>query len=70
MKIALTILQIILGLGVIISILLQASGDTESRSNILSTAGSQKRGWELIAYYLTVGVVVIFLLSSIIQTLI
>ena len=70
MKTALTILQIILGLGVIVLILFQASGDTESRSNILSTPGSQKRGWELIAYYLTVGMVLVFLISSIIQTLI
>lgn len=70
MNTALTVIQILLGISVIVLILLQASSDTESRSNILSTPGSQKRGWELIAYYLTVSIVIIFLLSSFIQTLI
>ncbi len=70
MKTILTIIQIILGVTVAVLILLQANGDTESRSNILSTAGVQKRGWELIMYYFSVGVIFVFLLSSIIQTII
>lgn len=65
-----TILQIVLGLSVTGLILLQANGDTESRSNILSSSGIQKRGWELITYYITAGLIGTFLISSIIQTII
>ncbi|MCL4383855.1 hypothetical protein M1116_00175 [Patescibacteria group bacterium] len=70
MKTVLVLFQIILGIAVAGLILLQASGDTESRSNILSTTGIQKRGWELIMYYITIGLIVVFLLSSVIQTII
>ena len=65
-----TILQIILGLSVTGLILLQSNGDTESRSNILSSSGNQKRGWELITYYITTVLIGLFLLSSIVQTII
>lgn len=68
--IILVIIQIILGVSVTGLILLQSSGDTENRSNILSSSGMQKRGWELITYYITVGLIGAFLFSSLIQAII
>jgi protein translocase SecG subunit len=70
MRTVLIIIQIILSLSLSALIFLQSNGDTESKSNILSTGGLQKRGWEKMIYYFTIFILVIFLISSIIQTII
>lgn len=70
MKTALTIIQIILSLSLSALIFLQSNGDTESKSNILSTNNFQKRGWEKMIYIFTIFVLAAFLLSSIVQTII
>jgi protein translocase SecG subunit len=70
MKTALTIIQIILSLSLSALIFLQSNGDTESKSNILSTNNFQKRGWEKMIYMFTIFILVVFLISSIIQTII
>lgn len=69
MKTALIIIQIILSIVLSALIFLQTNGDSESRSNIMSNA-PEKRGWEKIMFNLTIFVIVIFIASSIIQTLI
>jgi len=68
MKIALTVIQIILSVILSILIFLQSNDDSESRSNIMSSATFEKRGWEKIIFYITIVVLVLFLISSIIQT--
>jgi protein translocase SecG subunit len=68
MKIALTVIQIILSVILSILIFLQSSDDSESRSNIMSSATFEKRGWERIIFYITITVLILFLISSIIQT--
>ena len=70
MKSILTIVQIILSLVLATLIFLQSNGDTESRSNIMSTTNFEKRGWEKVMFNLTIIIVILFLISSIIQTLI
>lgn len=70
MKTTLIIVQIILSLVLATLIFLQSNGDTESRSNIMSTTNFEKRGWEKVMFNLTIAIVVLFLISSIIQTLI
>ncbi|MDD4785517.1 MAG: preprotein translocase subunit SecG [Candidatus Shapirobacteria bacterium] len=70
MKNILVIIQIILSILLSTLIFLQSNGDTESRSNILSTTTVEKRGWEKIMFDFTIFIIVIFLISSIIQTLI
>jgi protein translocase SecG subunit len=70
MKTALIIIQIILSLLLSALIFLQSSGDTESKSNILSTNNFQKRGWEKMIYVFTIFILAIFLISSIVQTII
>lgn len=70
MKTILMFGQIILSLLVISLVFLQSGGDSESRQNILSTVRYEKRGWEKVTFNLTLVVLIIFLLSSIIQTLI
>lgn len=69
MKIGLSIFQIILSLVLCILIFLQ-SNDDDSRSNIMSSTTFQKRGWERIIFFITLFVLVLFLISSIIQTII
>lgn len=69
MKTALIIIQIFLSVVLAALIFLQTSGDSESRSNLMSEP-PQKRGWEKIMFNLTIFVIVIFIISSIIQTLI
>lgn len=69
MKTALTIIQIILSIGLIALIFLQSSGDTDGRSNIMSSVNFQKRGWEKVMFYLTIFVLVLFLISSLVQTI-
>jgi len=70
MKTVLLIIQIVLSLLLTVLIFLQSNGDTESRSNILSTTTVEKRGWEKIMFNFTIFIIAIFLISSIIQTLI
>jgi protein translocase SecG subunit len=69
MKNTLVIIQIILSILLSALIFLQSNGDTESRSNILSTTTIEKRGWEKVMFNFTIFIIVIFLISSIIQTL-
>jgi len=70
MKTALIIVQIILSIIITALIYLQSNGDIDSRSNIMSAVSSEKRGWEKVMFNLTIIVLTLFLLSSIIQTLI
>jgi protein translocase SecG subunit len=70
MKTALTITQIVLSVILSILIFLQSNDDSDSRSNIMSSVNFQKRGWEKIIFYFTIIVLVLFLVSSIIQTII
>ncbi len=70
MKNTLVIIQIILSILLSALIFLQSNGDTESRSNILSSTNNEKRGWEKVAFNFTIFIIVLFLVSSIIQTLI
>jgi len=68
MKTILTVFQIILSVVLSILIFLQSSDDSESRSNIMSSVSFEKRGWERIIFYVTIIVLILFLISSIIQT--
>ena len=68
MKNTLTVIQIILSVALSVLIFLQANDDGDSRSNIMSSVSFQKRGWEKIIFYVTAIVLVLFLISSVIQT--
>lgn len=68
MKTTLIIIQIILSILLAILIFLQSSGDSESNSNLLSTSKNEKRGWEKIMFNFTIFTIIIFIISSIIQT--
>ena len=68
MKTTLTVIQIFLSVILSVLIFLQANDDSESRSNIMSSATFEKRGWERIIFYVTFAVLILFLVSSIIQT--
>ena len=70
MKTALTIIQIILSLVLAALIFLQSNDDAESRTNLMSNSVPKKRGWEKIIFNFTIFIIVLFLVSSIIQTLI
>lgn len=67
MKTTLIIIQIILSIVLAVLIFLQSNGDTESNSNLLS-AKTEKRGWEKIMFNFTIFIIIIFIISSIIQT--
>lgn len=67
MKIALSIIQIALSIILSALIFLQAKGQNESNSNILSDTGSERRGWEKFIFNLTVFITILFLISSITQ---
>jgi len=69
MNTTLVIIQIILSILLTALIFLQSNGDTESQSNILSTNTNEKRGWEKIMFNFTIFIIIIFLISSVIQTL-
>ncbi len=69
MKLALTIIQIILSISLCALIFLQSKGDSEN-SNILSESNFQRRGWEKILFNLTIFFTFLFLVSSVIQFLI
>jgi len=68
MKTILTVIQILLSVILSILIFLQSSDDSESRSNIMSSVSFEKRGWEKIIFYFTIVILILFLISSIIQT--
>lgn len=68
MKTALIIVQIILSIILTVLIFIQSNGNTESNS--ITSTNVQKRGWEKVVFDFTIFVVVLFLVSSIIQTLI
>ncbi len=68
MKTALTIFQIVLSVVLTGLIFLQSGDDNESRSNIMSSSTFQKRGLERVIYFATIGLLVLFLISSIVQT--
>ncbi len=68
MKTTLTIIQIFLAITLSVLIFLQSNGETESNSNLLSTTKTEKRGWEKIMFNFTIFIIVIFVISSIIQT--
>ena len=70
MKIFLIITQIILSIVLTALIFLQSGGDSDSRSNIMSSTNYEKRGWEKVTFNFTIFILVLFLISSIIQTLI
>jgi protein translocase SecG subunit len=70
MKIVLTVVQIILSLAITGLIFIQSNGDTESKSNILSSTNFEKRGWEKAVFTFTIVIIGIFLVSSIIQSII
>jgi len=70
MKNTFIIIQIILSILLATLIFLQSNGDTESRSNIMSNVSVEKRGWEKVMFNFTIFVVILFLISSIIQTII
>lgn len=67
MNIALNIFQIILSIALSALIFLQSTDDSDSRSNIMSSVSFQKRGWEKIIFYVTIVVLILFLIISIIQ---
>lgn len=69
MKNTLVIIQIILSILLTVLIFLQSNGDTESRSNILSSTNNEKRGWEKVTFNFTIFIIILFLVSSVIQTL-
>lgn len=70
MKTILTIIQIILSITLATLIFLQSNGDTESRTNLMSNSVPEKRGWEKVLFNFTIFITILFLISSIIQTLI
>ncbi|MFA6518591.1 MAG: preprotein translocase subunit SecG [Candidatus Shapirobacteria bacterium] len=69
MKTALVIFQIILSVALIVLIFLQSSGDNESRGNLFSTTSPQRRGWEKVIFTFTLIVFSLFIISSIVQTI-
>jgi protein translocase SecG subunit len=69
MKTTLIIIQIVLSILLSTLIFLQSSGEAESRSNILSTTTVEKRGWEKVMFNFTIFIIIVFLISSVIQTL-
>jgi len=68
MKIALTVFQIILCIVLSALIFLQSKGNNEN-NNILSETTSERRGWEKILFNLTLFTIFLFLVSSIVQSM-
>lgn len=67
MKNILTIFQIFLCIILSALIFLQSKGANEN-SNILSESSTQRRGWEKVLFNSTLFIILIFLISSIIQS--
>ena len=70
MNTILNIFQIILAISLTTLIFLQANGDTDGRSNLLSSTVTEKRGWEKIIFSTTIFVLVFFLISSLALTMV
>lgn len=70
MKTAFIVIQIILSLTLTVLIFLQSGGDSESKNNLLSTTVYEKRGWEKALFNFTTFLLALFIISSIIQTII
>ena len=70
MKNILLAIQIIIAIALTILIFFQSGGEDESKNNILSNSTFEKRGWEKVTFELTIFMMILFLISSIIQTLI
>lgn len=68
MKTTLAVIQIILSLVLAALIFLQSTGDTESGS--INSVATEKRGWEKVIFNFTIFCIILFIISSIIQTLI
>lgn len=68
MTIALNIIQIILAVSLTTLIFLQANGDTDGRSNLLSSTVTEKRGWEKVIFSATIFLLALFLISSLALT--
>ncbi len=68
MKTAITIFQIILSCLLIFLIFLQTQ-DEDNKDNILSPVNLNKRGWEKILFFITIGCIALFLVISVVQTL-
>lgn len=69
MNTVLIIFQIIICLVLSTLIFLQSKGSNEN-SNILSETTAQRRGWEKILFNLTLFIILLFLISSIVQSMI
>lgn len=69
MKTALIVFQIVICIVLSALIFLQSKGSNEN-NNILSETTSERRGWEKILFNLTLFIILLFLISSIVQTLI
>lgn len=69
MNTALIVFQIIICITLISLIFLQSKGSNEN-NNILSESASQRRGWEKILFNLTIFIILLFLVSSIVQSMI
>jgi protein translocase SecG subunit len=68
MNTAITIFQIVLSLALTGLIFLQAGDDDGRSSNIMSSTTFQKRGLEKAVFFATIAILIVFLISSIIQT--
>ena len=69
MKTILIGIQIILSVALISLIFLQSKGETNTRGNFFSSVNFEKRGWEKFVFNLTIGIFVLFVLSSLVQTI-
>jgi len=69
-KTILNIIQILLSTLIIVLVFLQSSGQDDSRGNIITTIKFEKRGWEKTMFIITIIVIFLFLVSSIVQTII
>jgi len=70
MKTVFILVQILLSTLLVVLIFIQSSGENESRGNILSSTRFEKRGWEKAIFQLTIILLTLFIISSVIQTLI
>lgn len=70
MKTFLIVVHLLISITITALIFLQPSGDADGRNSIFSTNTFQKRGWEKVLYYFTLTTLGIFLVSSLIQTII
>ncbi|RLC35451.1 hypothetical protein DRH14_00975 [Candidatus Shapirobacteria bacterium] len=68
MKNILTIVQICLSIILTSLIFLQNNSVSPSQANIISPIQVQKRGWEKMLFIITIVTLILFLISSVIQT--